>query len=648
MGKPSVCCLLLAFACFGRPAAAPAAEKRDQTAEVHRTIIVTTPHRLEEPAEEPSGSTTILSAPEIATQNPDTAPEILRDLPGVNIKESGTIGESSVLSLRGSQPTQTLILLDGIRLNTPWRGRFDLGNFAVDEIDQVEVVRGGKSALYGSDAIGGVVQLKSARGKGPLKIAYTQEAGSESTFRERLSLSGGNKQINYSMTLARTDTNGQFSHDRFGSTSISGKTGLTMKNSGRLDLIFRYQDDQKELATDSFAISPDTIQVVFDENNEIQRKFAFYAIQYHGWPTERLELFWKAGVVDNQLDWDNPEDPGAVPPITYFEDTDTRTVVLDLQQNLRFNETFIFTFGIEQQWDEVDSHLKIFGTPFAVDRSRRNTATYAQQLIKWDKQWQLQAGVRHDDNSSFGKVTIPHFSAAYTIKMTQTRFRGSWGKGFRAPLIQDLFFPRFGNPKLRPEKSEDWEAGLQQKLGRHVIDLVYFEIDTDGLIQRSPMGVDNLGSLRTQGIEVTLELHPHPSWTLKANFSCFEEPHNCFEDREVLTNDAIPFRPWRQANIHLLFVPTVALTAALDVNWVDWQPISADFLLLDGTRLEKENPAYTRVDFSTSYHLFGAFQSFREIKLYLKVRNVLDRSYQESPGFPAPGIDFIAGLTASH
>jgi len=630
-------------------------------AEVSRTIIVTTPSRIEEPLEETTGSSTVLTAPEIGAQNPTAALEVLRDMHGVNVSETGTIGEEAVLSIRGALATQTLILLDGIRLNSPWRGRFDIGSFPFDDIEQVEVVRGGKSALYGSDAIGGVVHLKTTRGDGPLKVSYTQEVGSESTFREILSAKGEIRKLHNSTTLTRSDTEGQFSRDRFDSTSLSEKLGIPIGNSGRLDLILRYQGDNKELAHQICDICGSPLQVLFDENNKIERRFSMVSVQFFDRVHEWIDLEWKAAIIDTDLHWDNPPDPGGSNPFFFTEDTDTRVLVLDLQQNLLFSDHAILSFGLELQRDEVESETQLVGTSFPTfDRSRRNNAYFLQLVLKADPSLQMLSGVRLDDNSDYGEVTTPDLSMTYTSAATETQIKGSWGKGFRAPTLRDPFLqdafkfirdlnglPLLPSEELRPEKSEDWELGLRQELNKHILEIVYFEIDYTDLLILTPTGPKNEATHLTQGLELLLEAHPFDRIIVKANFTCFEEIHHCFESRTQLKNDVIPFRPWRQANIGLLFLPTAALTINLDINWVDWQPLSADFLLSDGTLVQGKNPGFTRADFSTTYHLFAGFKSLREVRLYLKVRNLFDESYSELPGFPAPRIGFFAGATAT-
>jgi len=621
----------------------------ETSTEVYLGVTATAPSRLEEPIEGSPGSVTVLTAPEIDVQNPITIPEVLKDLPGVRLLESGTMGESAKLTIRGTEPSQTLILLEGVRLNSPFRGDFDLGNLLIDEITQVEVVRGAQSVLYGSDAMGGVVNLRTRRGSGPFAFSLTQEIGTEKTFREVLSVQGSKQIFDYSLTSSRTDTEGQFDRDRFGAWSFSGKFGLSLSPNSRLEWISRFQDDNKELATFIPVIqpNPNVVTVVLDENSEIKRKFSFQSVQYQGRMGQWMGLSWKAAIVNSNIDWDNPLDSAPLIPDGYFEDTDSRLVLIDLQQNLFLGNTDVFSFGIEQQWDVVDSEIEFVGfpsppNPFQVDESRRNTAYYFQNLFKWQETFVLQAGVRVDDNSSFDSVVNPKVSSAYEFKSTRTRLRASWGEGYRAPTIQELFFPVLGNDDLEAEESRSWEAGFNQSLlGRRVVlDAVYFRIDFENLIQRSPTGVDNIGEARTQGLESFLEIVPFSKLTVKVKYT--------YLDAEDTINDVdLPFRSKNQFDVGFLYTPITTLFLNLDINTASSQVLPVNFNLPDGSTLDDRNPGYTRVDLSVSYHFFRKFLGFHETKIFSRVINLFDEEYQEIPGFPAPGISLLAGVTLS-
>jgi vitamin B12 transporter len=316
-----------------------------------------------------------------------------------------------------------------------------------------------------------------------------------------------------------------------------------------------------------------------------------------------------------------------------------------LQQNLYISDSDIFFFGIEGIWDKVDSKIEGFGLTFPpLDISRRNTAYYLQNLYNGQKRWVLQTGVRIDDNSSFETVVTPKVSTAYEFKSTKTKLRGSWGLGYRAPTIQEQFFPVFGNPELEPEKSKSWELGLQQRIMNESIIMAaaYFWIDYHDLIQKSPTGVDNIGNARTRGVESSLEIRPFSALTVKANYTYLDA-----KDRDK--GRELPFRSRHRGNLSLLYAPIVNLTINMDINLVSSQVLSADFTMLDGTtRLSgQSSPGFARVDLSGTYYLFGGFLGFRETRFFIRVRNLFDRDYQDVPGFPAPGKGILGGVTAT-
>jgi vitamin B12 transporter len=416
--------------------------------------------------------------------------------------------------------------------------------------------------------------------------------------------------------------------------------------SGRLQFNYRFQVDRKELAVDLLSVSPTAVQVIFDKNSELERKFLFNSMEYQDRIIPWLGLSWKAALVDTDFDWSNPEDPGSTMPSSYFEETDTRTLVLDLQQNLYIADSDTLSFGIEWKNDTVRSNIEAFGSSYPVDQSRRNMAYYLQNLYKGREKWIFQTGVRIDENSSFETVVNPKVSTAYVFESTKTRLRGSWGMGYRAPTIQDQFFPAFGNPGLEPEKSRSWEVGLQQRVLREtiILDAVYFWIDYDDLIQRSPMGVDNIGKARSRGVESSLEMRSFTTLTVKANYTYLD-----VKDR--ITGQELPFRARHRGNINLLYAPMLNLTINMDVNLVSSQALPfvnsspVIFNLLDGTTVSGQGSGFSRVDLSGTYYLFGNLVGLRETRFFIKIRNLFDRDYQDLPGFPAPGRGILGGVT---
>lgn len=574
----------------------------------------------------------------MAVKNPVTVSEILKTLPGVSLQEAGTIGESAVLSLRGTESNQTLLMLDGVRLNSPLGGGTDLGDFLMDEIGQIEVVRGGQSALFGSDAMGGVVNLRLKRGSGPPKTALSFGAGNGHLFREGLASDGTLGRVDYSTSLSRVDFEGQGERDAFESTSFSGLVGLPFKGSGRIEYSTRVQRSGKELATDIIQTTV-PVQIVSDENNDIRKRFDFHSVRFEARLNQWLDLSWKTALLDTTVDWKNPEDPFVPGSNDYFERSRTRYLVADFQQDLHWSSYDTVTFGIERTRDSVDSRIRFFGSLFPIKEGRDNTAYYLQNMLRWEKRLVFQAGIRMDVNSKFQSVYNPKFSIAYAFPSTGTRVRGNWGTGFRAPSIQDLFSPLGGNTELNPERSRNWEAGIRQEIGESgsFIDLAFFRMEFTDLIQRTPGGIENVGTARNQGLETLFEVRLGAPLTFKTNYTYLET-------RNGETGQRLPFRPRHQANVGFLFSPRPDMTADVNVLMVSNQALDEDFILKDGSLLVGESPGYSKLDLAVSYHRFNLQPFNKEGKFYVKVLNLFNRTYQEVPGFDAPGVSFLAGM----
>jgi vitamin B12 transporter len=647
---PAVFILVLSFLLFFR---LPVVHSED----VHLSATATTPTRTEEPVGESSGSVSVEVKEDLDSQNPVVAPEVLRDLPGVRVEESGTMGESASLSLRGADPAQTLILLNGIRLNSPYRGNTDIGNFLMDNLDQIEVVRGAQSALYGSDAMGGVVNLRTGKPALPLEGSVWFEAGSEKTFREGAGVGGKREWGDFLLNASRTDSGGQFKHDDFGATTLSGDLGVLLPGGGRLNYTPRFQWDHKNLALDVLdpgvsvacqtAPIPDPtncVEVSFDKNRKIDRRQAVNILKYGVRPLPWWNLTLTGAENRERFEEDNPEESGALIPWAYFEDTHSTERTVNLQQDVEWYPKQVLSVGVEYLADRVvnDYTVPLAGPIDEVDNRRANAAFYAQQLVKWEDRFVLQGGVRVDRNSQFGRVVNPKVSSAYEIEATQTRIRGSWGTGFHAPTFRDLYHPFFGNPDLDPEESRSWEVGVTQPLLRKKIrlDAAFFRTDYHNLIQINPTGVENIGRARAQGVESTVSIFPLPYFWIDANHTYLSA-----EDRE--TDARLPFRPRNLANVRLHFTPRANLILVLDVNLVGDQALSTVFIKPDGTVLRDRSPGYTRLDLSANYLLFGILPGVRETKFFVTVKNLLDRDYEEVPGFPAPGVTVLAGFSSS-
>ncbi|HEX9758907.1 MAG TPA: TonB-dependent receptor [Nitrospiria bacterium] len=609
-------------------------------------ITATTPTRLEEGVDAGASSVTLIPSHEIEEKHPVEIKELVSELPGVRLQESGTLGEQISLSLRGANTNQTLILQDGIRLNDPFQGGFDFGGFMMDEISQIEIVPGGQSALYGADAVGGVVNMITRRASKPFQLSLQGEAGNERTFREGFSVEGLNHLLDYTLTVSHVTTHGQFERDRFRGISVAGQMGLSFGKDNRLSYIYRIQDSQKELGTEiipNLNIDPNITTVgitVFDPNREIEREFYFHSVQFHGRVNPWLGLSWKAALVEKDLKLDNPND-SPLWPFPYFEDTDSLVLTLDLQQNIRLGKLDTFSFGFELRDESVDSVIEVFGSPpRSVNQSRQNLAYFFQNLFNWEDRFFLQTGVRVDDNSDFETVVNPKISMAYQIIPIKTKVRASLEKGFRAPSLADQFFPVVGNDNLRPERSVSGEIGLHTVYFEKVNwDLAFFWIEYEQLIQRNLTSAKNIGEAETHGVELKVNLYPISMLTIQGAYTLLDT-------KDKTSGERLAFRPENRGRISFLLSPLTTFSFNLDIYMVDSQKMPFTLTLLDGKVLTDKSPGYTTVNLSCNYYLLGGFLWFNEVRIYLKFRNLFDQGYESVPGFPAPGFGVAGGLKA--
>ena len=621
--------------------------------EVDLEVIATTPTRIEEAVEEVSGSVTVITETTLDLKRPEALPDVLRNIPSANMTQSGSIGEQAVIRLRGAEPYQSLILLDGIRLNTPFRGFFDLGNFMMENIGQIEIIGGAQSALYGSEAMGGVINIKTRAAHRKQEGFIFSEGGSFRTFQEGFGIGGNPDWGNYTITLTRTDSEGEIDRDRFGATTFSSRLQLDLSPNSKIILIPRYQKDKKELVITPIEVA-NPFRFAYDDNNEIERSFLSNVLELQHTIQPGWDVILRSGFVQTTTDWENPPTSGDPDNYSLFVDSTERKTSVDLQQNFTWREHQVFTIGFEYLHDQVDDDFTLGflettpGGPIQVliedpiETSRQNRAVYLQQLLKSDQGWTLQLGARIDDNSTFGTVVTPKISSSYKIQNLKSKVRGSWGRGYRVPTIQELQSDFFGNPDLDPEKSQNWEVGLNQGLYNEIIvvDITYFSINFDELIERRPMGSQNIGEAEIRGTEAGLSIHPHPMFELNSHYFLLDT-------EKESTGEELDFRSRHRANINVQFIPLIQLTLNVDFNVVSSKKIPFEFILPDGSILQDNIPGYERLDLGIMYEFLEGLFFARNARAYLRVNNLLDEDYMEVPGFPAPGRQITAGINAN-
>ncbi|QGJ71013.1 TonB-dependent receptor [Planctomycetales bacterium 10988] len=564
---------------------------------------VVTPTRNEENYGQVASSVTVITREQIERSRQTSLAEVLRGVPGVDVVRTGGEGRSTSVFMRGAESDQVRVLLDGVPINNALDGRFDFDVFTTDNIERVEVLRGPQSTLYGSSAIGGVINVITRRGEGPATGKVLFEAGSFGTVREAAGIQGGTDLYYYSMTASFFDQDG-FSaasnndeRDAYQNHTYSGRMGVTPTEDFDLDFSFRYTDAGAEF--DPFG----SVEGV----NLIDRTYLRTQARWE--PLENVETLVTFAYNDNYV-----LDPSAFGPSEFAGEE----VRFEWQNNIRPIDGHTITFG-------VDVFEERAGSTFQERTQRDTTGWYVQDQIEYGRFFATIGG-RWDDISGVDLASTYRGAAGVRIEETGTTFRGSIGTGFRAPSFVDLFFPGFGNPDLLPETSKGWDYGVEQRLcdGQLVLGATYFRNDFQNLIVSGfPTFIPfNVGRALATGVETSALILLDSKTRLRVFYT-----HTDTRDRDTMA--PLVRRPRDKVSI---FLTRSMLNNRADAN------IGVRFV---GNREDVGRVAlapYTVVDFSGTYEINDYW------RVFVRVDNVFDEKYEEADGFNTPRASAYGGV----
>ncbi|MBM4278222.1 MAG: TonB-dependent receptor, partial [Deltaproteobacteria bacterium] len=510
---------------------------------------------------------------------------------------------------------------------------------------RIEVIRGPQSTLYGSDAIGGVINIITKKGEGKPKFSLSAEGGSFTTFRETAGVSGGNRWVNYSLSLSRLDTEGisaagkkygNYERDGYKNTSLSTRLGFTPLDNLNIDFILRYVNAESELDYSG--------GIGGDDPNYIQRSNQLLFKTEAG--LSLFDQFWnqKLGFAINNhhRDYKNKIDPWN--PLYEKSNYDGELIKFDWQHHMKLHKTNAITFGFEYEREEGRSkyYYEYFGWPgqSILPKKRANTkGYYFQDEIRLRDRFFATLGIRVDDHSRFGTETTYRVAPAYLIKETGTKVKGTFGTGFKAPTLYQLYAPAtlwgpIGNKDLKPEKSKGSDFGIEQELlkKRVILGATYFRNDFKNLINyESGLGYININKAKTEGGELSASVKPIDHLTLSFNYT-----HTDTEDKR--TKKDLLRRPKNKfgldINYHFFDKGNVNLGVIYvgkrdDMDWSVWPARRVE---LDG---------YALVNLAASYNITNNFQ------LFGRIDNLFNKEYEEAKGWGTPGLSLFGGIKLS-
>jgi vitamin B12 transporter len=607
---------------------APSSEATSEEARRLDPVVVTAT-MVPTPLERIGATVTVVTDDEIRQFNYDQLSDVLRQVPGVDIQTTGTPGKATSISIRGGRSQQAIVLVDGLRTGSPTLGATDLSEITIDSIDRIEIVRGPQSTLYGADAITGVVNIITKKGQGPPSAKVWVEGGNYTTFREQVNVQGAYGGFNFNVTGSQFNTNGNLPNDDTGQTSVSGRVGYDFPWRGELSLTGRYSYLDLELPI--FETSPTT---VLDSNSKSQRTTGLYNLVY----TQKIFEWWdmKASVGQwfNSSGFQNRPPPGTN---IILEQVDTQRLQADLLSTFTIPKWNTLTLGWEYR-SESGTNVTQGTFPTDFSATLNTLAFFGQDEVSLFDRLFLGGGLRWEDNNQFGTNLTGRASAALLIKETGSKLRFAWGQGFRAPTVNDLFFPGFSNPNLKPEESTSWEIGFDQRLWKDRIRFgaTYFHNDFNNLIQFvfDPATFlfvpENVGRARIQGMESYANFDPF-------DWLGFYATYMYLDATNLDTGGELARVPRNTINAGVTVTPFSRLTLFMQANVLSSQLESS---------FAGRNPGYFRIDTGGTLLLAGRHGVLNRLEATLRIQNLTNQSYDEVLGFPALGINAMVGLRA--
>lgn len=588
----------------------PAAQTQDE--ETLKPVAVTAT-RIETPLEEVTTSITVITEKDIRAQQAETVLDVLRDVPGLDVVQTGSRGNITSIFTRGANSNQTLVLIDGMEVNSVTAGSFNFAHLLTDNVSRIEILRGAGGTLYGSKAVGGVINILTRRGEGKPKLSLSSEGGNGPTHRQAIDLSGGTGKWNYSVTGNFLQTDGFHSdNDDYQNVSTSTRMDYQVMDHASLSGTFWMVETRLGLFNNNVSSSAP------DPNDRQEDQFLTGRLEWKHEPNPNLDYRLSLGLTQSHN--------RKVTKIDTVDTTDSvsrirnRIMSPDFQVNYTSN-LIEATFGVD--WDILEAQFS--GTR----PEQNNQALYLQNRMRFfDERLFVVGGVRWDHNEDFGDEWSPSASMAYLIRKTGTKLKWNYAESFRAPTFNDLFFPGFSNPNLQPEEAWEMNFGVEQRLwqDRLGLEAIFFHREVEDLIVFPGGAPQNVGQAIFDGVELMAEVELPMGFSWRGNYSFLN------------VSDRITRRPKHKGNLTLNY-QSGPLNVNLNTHFVGHR------LDVDAQNFNiKDKAGYTRFDLASSYRLPWTSSWTNALRLYGKIENLFDRDYEEADGFQAPPINFIIGI----
>jgi len=614
-------------------AAVPGAPRAEEAIRLEPIVVTAT--RVEQKVSEQASSVSVVTREEIEEKSAVLAGDALQGIPGVDVQRSGSAGNRENIKIRGGLGTHTLVLIDGFPVNSPTLGQFDISSLPVDGFEHIEIVRGAQSALYGSNAMTGVVNFLPRKGEMGRQYGVGASGGGYNTLTWKGFAQGAGERGNLYLGANGFESDGILENDGTSLFSFLGSGEIGTGGWGRLHALVLSTEERKEVPVD--------FGTPRDGNHDLTRRGFLAGARWEIFASEAVAVTASGSVFDEFFHEKDPADAGEVFPFEFDDTTKTRKMTFGLQGRLvagRRSTTFL---GVEYQKDRgTDDLASNFGDTRQAS-STFNRSVYLQEELRVREGTGISLGARLDKNSEAGTQFNPKVGIYQEIPGTGARVRAAAGRGFRVPTLSEKSDPFIGNPFLSPEVVVSWEVGADAELferrGRFSAtwfyqefrDLIQFDAAVPG-----PAGfgqLRNVGRAFSRGVEAEGEARFLPEASLLMVYT-YSDTWDAANRRRILGV------PTQRGTLSLVLSPSPRWEGR-----IDWR-VESDQLDSPPNGGDIRRPGYARVDLFARYRWERGGAEIREIDLIGRVENLLDRDYEERKGFPSPGFHFLLGAEA--
>jgi vitamin B12 transporter len=640
-GRTTAAALAVAAACAMAARAAEEGPRGEGGGETGQIVVTAT--RLATPIEQVPGSLGVVGGALVRQRGDRTALDAIRASPGVETYQTGGPGQQSAIFLRGSNPEHVLLLVDGVEVNDPLSpGRSaEAALLSLDGIDRIEILRGPQGPLYGSDAMGGVIQVFTKAPKAGRAAALEAEGGSYGTWRASASAQAAGERGDVSAGVQRFETDGFSAADEdLGNVEDDGhrasllRARAVVRAAEELTLTgwVRGESDETDIDRGGGA-------GMDDPNYTVESARWFARAQGEG---SLADGRWRQtlGVSFATHDRDVRDDPDPAHPADRVRGTyDAQLLKAEWQHDLALGNAHTLTLGVEWEEERGDSTYEsasdfgVYASRFD-DESAATLSGYAQDLIRVGERGTAAVGGRVDDHDRFG--TEATWRAGATCAFAPgARVRAALGTGFKAPSLYQLY-SEYGNPGLDPERSAAWEVGAEKDLLEGAVTLAAtgFRQEYEDLIQFEESGevarYFNTDEAVASGGEFSAAGRPAAGWTLTAHYTYLET-----EDRS--TGEDLIRRPAHSVGADVGWQATAALTVSAGADYIGERE-DLDFASFPAERVTLD--AYTLVRAGASVAVADG------VELFGRIENLFDEDYESVYGYGVAGRAFYAGARA--